>query len=139
MRSPFHLTDTPGRIASGAFVLHSGIEKWSGSAETAQGVHGMAATAFPFVAKVPPARFLKALAAGEIAVGALLVAPIVPRRVAGLALTGFSASLLAMYARVPGMRRPGSVWPTPQGIAVSKDVWLLGIGLGLLAPLPHQD
>jgi hypothetical protein len=25
------------------------------------------------------------------------------------------------------------VWPSPQGIGVSKDVWLLGIGLGLVA------
>jgi hypothetical protein len=25
------------------------------------------------------------------------------------------------------------VWPTQTGIAVSKDIWMLGIGLGLLA------
>jgi hypothetical protein len=31
------------------------------------------------------------------------------------------------------MRQPGSIWPTQQGIAVSKDIWMLGIGLGLLA------
>ena len=31
------------------------------------------------------------------------------------------------------MHKPNSVWPTPAGTAVSKDVWMLGIGLGLLA------
>jgi hypothetical protein len=31
------------------------------------------------------------------------------------------------------MHRPGSVRPTPQGTAVAKDVWMLGIGLGFLA------
>jgi len=30
------------------------------------------------------------------------------------------------------MHKPGSVWPSPAGIGVSKDVWMLGIGLGLL-------
>jgi hypothetical protein len=31
------------------------------------------------------------------------------------------------------MRKPHSIWPTQQGIAISKDAWLLGIGLTLLA------
>jgi hypothetical protein len=31
------------------------------------------------------------------------------------------------------MRKPGSIWPSRTGIAVSKDVWMFGIGLGLLA------
>jgi hypothetical protein len=57
----------------------------------------------------------------------------VPNAVAGAALTGFSGSLLAMYARTPSMRMPGSIWPSRTGIAVSKDVWMLGIGLGLVA------
>jgi hypothetical protein len=30
------------------------------------------------------------------------------------------------------MHQPASVWPTPKGIAVSKDVWMLGIGAGLV-------
>jgi len=40
-------------------------------------------------------------------------------------------------ARAKGVHKapskPGSVWPTQAGTAVSKDVWMLGIGLGLLA------
>ena len=50
----------------------------------------------------------------------------------GAALTGFSGSLLATYAGTPALRKPGNIWPTPAGIAVSKDVSMLGIGLGLL-------
>jgi uncharacterized membrane protein YkgB len=38
-----------------------------------------------------------------------------------------------MYARTPAMRKPGSIWPSQAGVAVSKDVWMLGIGLGLVA------
>ncbi len=109
------------------------MEKWNGPSAQAEGVHAMAAGAFPFLKSIPPERFLKVLAAGEVLTGALLLAPLVPNAVAGAALTGFSGSLLAMYARTPALRKPGSVWPTPAGIAVSKDVWMLGIGLGLLA------
>jgi hypothetical protein len=109
------------------------LDKWNGLAAQAEGVHAMAAGAFPFLQSVPSERFLKGLAAGEILTGALLMAPFVPNALAGAALTGFSGSLLAMYARTPALRRPGSIWPSQGGIAVSKDVWMLGIGLGLLA------
>ena len=86
-----------------------------------------------FLERIPPERFVKLLAAGEIAVGSALLAPVVPSALAGAALTGFSGSLLAMYLRTPAMHKPGSVWPTQAGTAVSKDVWMLGIGLGLMA------
>jgi hypothetical protein len=73
------------------------------------------------------------LAAGEIAVGSALLMPAIPGALAGAALTGFSGALLAMYARTPALRKPGSIWPSQAGTAVSKDVWMLGIGLGLLS------
>jgi uncharacterized membrane protein YphA (DoxX/SURF4 family) len=123
----------PGRLAAGAYILHSGVEKWHGNEKQAAGVHGMAAGAFPFLEQVPPRRFLKLVAAAEIATGTALLAPVVPAALAGAALTGFSGSLLAMYLRTPALHKPGSVWPTPNGIGISKDVWMLGIGLGLLA------
>jgi hypothetical protein len=121
------------RAATGAFILHTGIEKWNGPAAQAEGVHAMAAGAFPFLKSIPPERFLKYLAAGEIVTGGLLLAPFVSNALAGAALTGFSGSLLTMYARTPALRKPGSVWPTQAGLPVSKDVWMLGIGLGLLS------
>jgi hypothetical protein len=30
------------------------------------------------------------------------------------------------------MRKPNSLAPTQEGLAIAKDVWLLGIGVGLL-------
>ncbi|MFB4314748.1 hypothetical protein [Actinomadura sp. 21ATH] len=127
------LRTVPGRLTTGAFIMHSGLEKWNGGDEAAAGYHGMAAGAFPFLNEVPPRKLLRALAAGEIATGALLLAPFVPAALAGAALSAFSGGLVAFYWRTPGMRKPGSIWPTEQGLGVSKDVWMLGIGLGLMA------
>jgi len=126
------LRNLPTRLATGAFVLHSGLGKWTGGPEQAAGVHGMAAGAFPPLASIPAPTFLKGLSVGEVAIGATLLAPFVSNRRAGLALTAFSGSLMALYARTPALREPGSIWPSQQGIGVAKDVWMLGIGLGLL-------
>jgi uncharacterized membrane protein YphA (DoxX/SURF4 family) len=128
-----NLRNVPTRLAAGAYVLHSGIEKWSGGPEQAAGVHGMAAGAFPVLKGLKPTEFLKVLSVGEIAVGAALLAPVVSPAKAGLALTGFSGALVALYLRTDALHKPGSVWPTQAGIGVSKDVWMLGIGIGLLA------
>jgi uncharacterized membrane protein YphA (DoxX/SURF4 family) len=133
------LRNLPTRLATGAYILHTGLEKWSGSEQQAQGVHGMAAGAFPFLKGVKPTDFLKSLSAGEIAVGALLLAPVVPSAVAGSALTGFSGALLTLYLRTPALHKPGSIWPTQNGIGVSKDVWMLGIGVGLLVDAARQE
>ncbi|UYM23591.1 hypothetical protein NQP46_08065 [Streptomyces albus] len=127
----------PLRLVTGAFILHSGMEKWDGPDEQAQGVHGMARQTFPFLENIDAPRFLKLLAAGEIALGAALLTPMVPSRLTGAALTGFAGSLMAVYAQTPGLRKEGSVWPTPDGIGVSKDSWLLAIGLALTLS-PHQ-
>ncbi|MGA5427298.1 hypothetical protein [Streptomyces sp. SCA2-2] len=127
----------PLRLVTGAFILHSGMEKWDGPDEQAQGVHGMARQTFPFLEDIDAPKFLKLLAAGEIAIGAALLTPMVPSRLAGAALTGFAGSLMAVYAQTPGLRKEGSVWPTPDGIGVSKDSWLLAIGLALTLS-PHQ-
>ena len=36
-----------------------------------------------------------------------------------------------MYARTPGMTKEDGIRPSQQGTALAKDVWMLGIGLGL--------
>lgn len=126
------LRNVPARLATGAFVLHSGLGKWGGGEEQAGGLHGMASAALPPLGKLSPPTFLRALSIGEIATGAALLAPFVSNRTAGMALTAFSGGLVTMYARTPWMREPGSIWPSEQGIGVAKDVWMLGIGLGLL-------
>jgi uncharacterized membrane protein YphA (DoxX/SURF4 family) len=139
MRIRLARRDIPGRLATGAFILHAGLEKWNGPVKQAEAVHGMAANAFPFLRSIPPERFLRLLAAGEVVTGALLLSPFVSNAVAGTALTGFSGALLTMYARTPALRKPGSIWPTQAGTPVSKDVWMLGIGLGLLAGTTARD
>lgn len=126
------LGNVPTRLATGAFILHTGWEKWHGDEQQANGVHSMASGAFPVFKTMKPTDFLKVLSLGEMATGAALLVPIVPPAVAGAALTGFSGALIAMYLRTDGLHKPGSVWPTPQGTPVAKDVWMLGIGLGLI-------
>lgn len=133
MRVKVALRNVPGRLAAGVYIAHAGMEKWNGPPERAKGVHAMASGAYPFLEPIPPETFIKVLAAGEIATGALLLNPLTSNALAGAALTGFSGGLLTMYLRTPALHKPGSVWPTQTGTAVSKDVWLFGIGLGLLA------
>jgi uncharacterized membrane protein YphA (DoxX/SURF4 family) len=133
MRIRLSLRDVPARLATGAYIAHAGWDKWHADEQHANGVHGMAAGAFPFLRPIPPTGFLKALAAGELATGAALLTPAVSNRLAGAALTGFAGALMAMYLRTPALHKAGSVWPTQAGTGVSKDVWMLGIGLGLLA------
>ena len=42
MRLSMRLRTVPGRLAAGAYVLHSGLEKWNADEERAIGTHGMA-------------------------------------------------------------------------------------------------
>lgn len=124
--------DLPGRVATGAYILHTGLEKWKGDEARAKALHSVAANAFPMLKDIPPTQFLKLLAGSEIALGAALLTPVVPGALAGLALTGFSGALMTMYARTPALRKPGSIWPSQQGTGVSKDIWMVGIGLGMV-------
>jgi len=131
MGLPITLSEIAPRISAGAFILNSGLSKRGADAQTAAGVHGFAAGTYPFLKSVPPQQFIQGLATSEIALGALLLTPFVPTAVAGAALTVFSGGLLGLYLRTPGMRKPGSLAPTEQGLAIAKDSWLLGIGIGL--------
>jgi hypothetical protein len=122
----------PPRIAAGAFILNSGVGKWSADDETAAQLHGFATGTYPFLSKLKPKDFVRLLSVSEIALGAALLLPVVPAAVAGAGLTAFSGGLLGLYARTPGMRKDGTPFPTQQGIALAKDVWMLGIGVGLV-------
>ncbi len=132
MRLPITLSEIGPRISAGAFILNSGLGKRSADEATAAGLHGFASGTYPFLKNVPPQQFVRGLAAAEIGVGAALLTPFVPTALAGAALTGFSGGLLGLYLNTPGMRKPGSLAPTQEGLAIAKDVWLLGIGVGLL-------
>jgi hypothetical protein len=126
----FRLSHIPLRLTAGAFILNAGLGKWRGNEQTAAGVHGMATGTYPVLASFEPRTFLRVLAGGEIALGAALLVPVVPAAVAGAGLVAFSAGLLGLYLRTPGMRN--GLRPTQQGTPIAKDVWLLGMGAALV-------
>ncbi|MDQ1361822.1 MAG: hypothetical protein QOJ44_2199 [Acidimicrobiaceae bacterium] len=126
------LQDLPVRIATGGFILNSGLEKLSADSERAAGIHGFATGTYPFLGTIPPEQFVKALAVSEVGLGTALLLPIVPSRLAGAGLAAFAGGLLGLYLRTPGMRQDGSLRPTEQGIPLAKDVWMLGAGLSLV-------
>jgi hypothetical protein len=123
----------PERVTAGAFILYAGLGKLKADEEHAAGVHGMAKGTYPVLDSMDPVQFTRALGASEVALGGALLLPSVGDGLAGLALTAFAGSLLGLYLKTPGMRKEGSLAPSQQGTGIAKDVWLLGIGLGLLA------
>jgi hypothetical protein len=122
----------PLRVATGAFILNSGLSKQGLEGQAAEGLHDMAVGAWPSLGALEPRRFAQVLSTAEVALGAALLVPVVPSAVVGTALVGFSAGLVQLYLKTPGMRQPGSVRPTQEGIGLAKDVWLLGAGLTLV-------
>lgn len=126
------LSHLPLRLTTGAFILNSGLSRRELTTEAAQGAQSMAGAAAPPPATMSQQAYTKALATGEIALGAALLAPFVSPVIAGAGLVAFSGALLRMWWRTPGMHEEGSIRPTEQGMAVAKDVWLLGAGTSLL-------
>jgi len=126
------LSHVPLRAITGAFILNSGLTKLKAGPETAEGVHGFATNAYPEFKRLRPEQFTRLLATGEIALGAALLAPVVPSTLAGAGLTAFSAGLLGLYFKIPGFRERNSLKPTEEGLPLAKDSWLLAIGLSLL-------
>lgn len=128
------LTQLPLRVATGAFILNSGVNKLGADEGTAQFLHQGAKTAFPgMFDSMEPQSFAKLLSRAEIALGAALLAPMVPATVAGAGLTGFGVGLVRMYLRTPGMTQSDGIRPTADGTGLAKDVWLVGAGLTLLS------
>ncbi len=134
MRHRSRLVNLPARAAAGAFILNSGITKLKADEDTYRGLQGFASGAYPFLEHVPTHLFGKALAGVEVALGGALLAPVVVGDgLAGLGLSSFAGALLGLYLKTPSLHREGSVRPSHEGIAISKDVWLAGIGLTLMA------
>jgi uncharacterized membrane protein YphA (DoxX/SURF4 family) len=126
------LRRAPVRIATGAYILNSGLTKLKGDEDTAKGTHGMATGAYPVFNRLDPKLFLRILGTGETLLGATLLLPVVPAAVAGLGLMGFSGALLGMYWRTPALHEPGDPRPTQAGAPIAKDVWMFGIGTSLV-------
>lgn len=126
------LRHVPPRLAAGAFILNSGLNKRGLDEESAAGLQAMAVNGVPQLKDMSPKDFGKLVSTGEIALGAALLLPVVPSALAGLGLTAFSAGLVRMYLKTPGMTEADGIRPTSDGTGLAKDVWLLGIGLGLV-------
>lgn len=126
------LSHLPLRLATGAFLVSSGMTKLSLSEDEAKNLHKLAAESLPVVDQVSPALFGRVLAIGELALGGALLVPLVPAGVAGAALGAFSGGLLWLYAKTPGMHEEASLRPTPQGLIMAKDVWMAGIAASLV-------
>ena len=114
-------------------ILNAGIGKLQPAKEHADAVHGMAKGTYPFLEDMAPEQFTKVLGISEVALGGALLLPIIGDGAAGVGLTAFAAGLIGLYVKTPGMRKEGSILPSQQGTAIAKDIWLLGIGLGLVA------
>lgn len=132
MGLPVRLHQLPGRLAAGALILQSGLSKRDSDEQSEAGLHSLAAGTYPFLSSLDPRSFTKALSTGEIVLGTALLLPLVPSGLAGAGLAAFSAGLLGLYLRTPGMHELGSLTPTPQGMTIAKDACLFGIGAGLV-------
>ena len=120
------------RGVSGAYLLQSGYGKLGLPAEAAAGMQGFAATGVPALDKLDPETFGKVVSYSELGIGVALVSPMVPNRLAGLALGTFSAGLLSIYFRNPAMTQEDGIRPSEDGIALSKDVFLAAIAGALV-------
>lgn len=122
----------PPRLACGVFILNTGVSKRSLDLDGATGLRDQAAIVFPVLKKMDPVHFGKALSTFEIVLGAALLVPVVPTWVAAAGLSGFSAALMGVYFKTPGMTLQDGVRPAPAGMGIARDVFMLGSGLGLV-------
>ena len=120
------------RTITGAYILNSGIGKLHLDAEAAAGLQEMAATGIPQLGELDPEVFGKFICASEIGIGASLLTPFIPRKLAGLALTAFASGMLTMYFRNPAMTEADGIRRSQEGLMLSKDVFMLAIGLALI-------
>ncbi|MBW4095116.1 MAG: hypothetical protein HIU81_06895 [Acidobacteria bacterium] len=128
----FSISHAAMRLTTGAFILNSGIGKLGLDTEHAQGMQEMAGRAIPQVKSLEPARFGQLLSYGEITLGAALLAPFVPSRLAGLGLAAFSSGLVATYLKTPGATLDDGIRPSHTGVPMAKDIWMLGIAVALI-------
>ncbi|HSU47160.1 MAG TPA: hypothetical protein VLJ40_09625 [Arthrobacter sp.] len=131
------LSHVPLRLATGAFILNAGYSKRNLDKDSAAQLQGMGAKVYPQLARMEPESFGKLLSYAEMTLGAMLLAPFVPSRLAGLGLGVFSGSLLTMYRRIPEMTLEDGIRPSQQGTPLAKDVWMFGIAVALILDRKH--
>jgi len=128
----------PLRLTTGAFILNAGWGKRDLDKDSAAGLQAMAARVLPPVSRIDAKNFAKMLSYAEMTLGLALLTPFLPSRLAGIGLGIFSGSLLTMYLRTPGMTLEDGIRPSPQGTALAKDIWMLGIAAALVLDPKHK-
>ena len=126
------VSDVILRGVTGAFIANPGTGKIGMSAEHSAGIQQVAASGILALTSLPSDKFGTWLGSAETAIGASLLAPFVPDKLAGAALAAFSGGLLSMYFRDPANTEADGIRPSQQGMALSKDVFMLAIGLALM-------
>jgi hypothetical protein len=121
----------PLRLTTGAFVLNSGVSTFGATDEKSARLQSSAARLVPQVERMNPRTFAKLLGAGEVTLGTALMLPIVPAAVAGLGLTAFAASLLAMRPSTNGPHTDTDA-DTSSAVPIATEAWMLGSGVSLL-------
>lgn len=132
MQLPLKSWHIPLRVASGAFILQSGLSKRGMEGESAEGLHEFATAGHPEIEPIEPETFAKGLSTTEILLGSALLVPFVPSWLAAAGLTAFSAGLNRLYLKAPGLRQEGDLRPTEQGMGIAKDVWMTAMGVAML-------
>lgn len=87
----------------------------------------------PQVTRFDPDTFGKVVSYSEIGVGASLLAPVVPNRLAGLALGAINTGFLSIYFRNDQMTRKDGIRPSEAGTGLSKDIFIAAIAGALIA------
>lgn len=133
-----NIPNTLLRGISGAYILQSGVGKLGMPTEAAAGVQEFAATGVPAVKKMSPDTFGKFLSYSEVGIGAALLAPFVPTRIAGAAMGAFTAGLLAIYFRNEAMTQDDGIRPSEAGTGLSKDLFMAAISAALITSPSEQ-
>src|SRR5204862_6029535 len=84
------LWQLPLRLATGAYILNSGLGKRTPNEERAKRLKAQAELAYPQFVAMEPLPFLQLLSRAEIALGIALLVPFLPSRLVGAALAVFS-------------------------------------------------
>ena len=71
------IVQIPLRLASGAFILNSGLSKRKLTDEQAAHVRDMGAKGVPYIAQLSPAQFRTFISSSEIGIGGALLLPLV--------------------------------------------------------------
>lgn len=136
-KAQFKVASGALRVPTGLYILNAGLGKFGVDEEGAKGLRDMATGGIPAAKEFDPETFVKALATGETALGAMLLMPFISNRFAGLSLAAFGAGLLSMYFGEDEYTEADGIRPSDAGKSLAKDAWLVGTGVALAA-LPQK-